>query len=104
VIGEYHNPSYLCNHMIITMEVLVGANKDAKSRRAALKKLLEVGIAPSQEEICNELLKQGFEVTQSTISRDLRLMGSVRIVDAQGQTIYQFPNLAKVNGVTDSAI
>lgn len=80
----------------------MGANKDAKSRRAALKKLLEVGMAPSQEEICNELLKQGFEVTQSTISRDLRLMGSIRIVNAQGETIYQFPNQAKVNSVIDS--
>lgn len=88
--------------MIINMEVFMGANKDAKSRRAALKKLLEVGMAPSQEEICNELLKQGFEVTQSTISRDLRLMGSIRIVNAQGETIYQFPNQAKVNSVIDS--
>lgn len=82
----------------------MGANKDAKSRRAALKKLLEVGMAPSQEEICSELLKQGFEVTQSTISRDLRLMGSIRIVSSQGETIYQFPNQAKLNSVIDSNV
>lgn len=73
----------------------MGANKDANSRRAALKKLLSVGIAPSQEEICAELLKQGFEVTQSTISRDLRAMGSTRIVNAKGQTLYQFPQTGK---------
>ncbi|MBC7458918.1 MAG: hypothetical protein H7235_11605 [Bdellovibrionaceae bacterium] len=75
----------------IHMEVFMGASKNAKSRRDALKKLLEVGVAPSQEDICAELLKQGFEVTQSTVSRDLRMMESTRIVNSHGETIYQFP-------------
>ena len=81
----------------------MGVSKDPKSRREALKKLLEVGLAPSQEEICSELVKQGFDVTQSTISRDLRFLGSIRIINAKGETIYQFPEKLMENNVSASA-
>ena len=82
----------------------MGVSKDPKSRREALRKLLEVGLAPSQEEICAELIKQGFDVTQSTISRDLRFMGSIRIINAKGKTNYQFPEQLVEETVSSPAI
>ncbi|MBC7753944.1 MAG: hypothetical protein H7Z71_06885 [Moraxellaceae bacterium] len=81
----------------------MGVSKDPKSRREALKQLLEVGLAPSQEEICAELVKQGFDVTQSTISRDLRFLGSIRIINAKGETNYQFPEKLAEYNVSASA-
>lgn len=34
-------------------------------------------------------MKQNFEVTQSTISRDLRKIGAIKAVDASGSTVYR---------------
>lgn len=80
-------------------------NTSAKSRIAALKKLLEAGLATTQEEICDELNKMNFDITQSTVSRDLRRLGAARLVNPNGETIYKLPNQLnqlKSVSVTDS--
>ncbi|MBC7753312.1 MAG: arginine repressor [Moraxellaceae bacterium] len=80
-------------------------NTSAKSRIAALKKLLEAGLATTQEEICDELHKMNFDITQSTVSRDLRRLGAARLVNPSGETIYKLPNQlnpSKSVSVTDS--
>lgn len=83
----------------------MSANTDARSRIAALKKLLDAGLATTQEEICDELRKLNFDITQSTVSRDLRRLGAVRIVNSNGETSYklptQFNNVGSLS-VTDS--
>jgi transcriptional regulator of arginine metabolism len=55
----------------------------------ALKEILKSGLYGTQDEICEELQKQGFTVTQSTVSRGLRKLGAVRAVDADGNTVYR---------------
>ena len=77
-------------------------NTSAKSRIAALKKLLEAGLATTQEEICDELNKMNFDITQSTVSRDLRRLGAARLVNTNGETIYKLPNQLNSVSVTDS--
>jgi transcriptional regulator of arginine metabolism len=87
------------------MEVTMSTNTDARSRITALKKLLDAGLATTQEEICDELRKLNFDITQSTVSRDLRRLGAVRIVNSNGETIYKLPNQFNNTGlvsVTDS--
>ncbi len=84
---------------------MMSKNTGAKSRVSALKKLLSAGLATTQEEICDELRKQNFDITQSTISRDLRRLGAVRIVNPEGETIYRLANQFTHSGamsVTDS--
>ncbi len=44
-----------------------------------------------QEELRNELYKQGFDVTQSTISRALKKLGAVRAYDEQKEAYYILP-------------
>ncbi len=65
------------------------ASKDAKARTQALRRLLEEGELSTQEELREELEKQDFEVTQSTISRDLRRLGAIKGTDSAGQTVYR---------------
>jgi transcriptional regulator of arginine metabolism len=60
-------------------------------RYAELRKLLELGSASTQEELCQELLAKGHSVTQSTISRWLRKLGVLRVVDDSGKTVYRLP-------------
>lgn len=59
------------------------------SLKQAIYKILSGGNAGSQEEICEILKKEGFEVNQSTVSRNLRRLGAVRAVRSDGQTCYR---------------
>lgn len=68
------------------------SNTDAKSRLDALKELLNQGKLSTQEELVSELADLGFEVTQSTISRDLRKIGAVKAIDPNGRTVYRMPD------------
>lgn len=62
-------------------------------RIEALKNILNEGLASTQEEICDELKKLNYEITQSTVSRDLRRLGAVRAVNSQGEAIYRLPHV-----------
>lgn len=62
---------------------------DTRSRLQALRRLLEKEKASTQEELREELEKLDFEVNQSTVSRDLRRLGAVKITDTQGRTVYR---------------
>ncbi len=63
----------------------------SKTRLSALKDLLSEGDASTQEELAIELYKRRFDVTQSTISRDLRKIGAVKAIDQSGRTVYRLP-------------
>jgi transcriptional regulator of arginine metabolism len=58
-------------------------------RLLALRRLLEKEQASTQDELREELEKLNFEVNQSTISRDLRKIGAVKLLDASGRTVYR---------------
>jgi transcriptional regulator of arginine metabolism len=67
------------------------AEKDAKQRLVVLRDLIREGSSLTQEELCEELKEKGFEVTQSTVSRDLRRIGAVKTINAEGEVIYNLP-------------
>ena len=75
---------------------------DSKSRIAALKKMLQEGIANTQEEICEELKKMNFDITQSTVSRDLRRLGAMRMVNSQGEISYRLSGQVSMPTVVES--
>jgi transcriptional regulator of arginine metabolism len=60
----------------------------AKQRRSALRKLLSSGHRGTQEQLCADLAARGFATTQSTISRDLKLLGAQRIAAEDGTHVY----------------
>ena len=62
---------------------------DARQRITVLRKLLADGKISTQEELADELRRQEFDITQSTISRDLRRLGAVKTVDVSGNTVYR---------------
>jgi transcriptional regulator of arginine metabolism len=55
------------------------------SRREAIRNLLSSGPAGTQQSVVDALLAQGFEVTQSSVSRDLREIGAIKT--AAGYTL-----------------
>ena len=62
-----------------------------KARRAALRKLLSTGAATTQTELCEMLAQRGHRATQSTVSRDLKLLGAERRHTDDGTIVYRIP-------------
>ncbi|MBM3191338.1 MAG: hypothetical protein FJZ63_01625 [Chlamydiae bacterium] len=54
----------------------------------ALKTLLIAGDSRTQEALCEALIQQGFDVNQSKISRLLRKMGAVKVINDKGEIAY----------------
>ena len=47
-------------------------------RREAIRRLLQLGPANTQQAVVAALLAQGFDATQSSVSRDLRELGAIK--------------------------
>jgi transcriptional regulator of arginine metabolism len=55
-----------------------------QSRHFAIKEIITQKRVSSQEELCEDLKRAGFEVTQATLSRDLKELGIARIHSESG--------------------
>lgn len=67
---------------------------NSRNRLKTLKELLSKGEVSTQEELVSELREKNFDVTQSTISRDLRKLGAMKAIDSQGRTVYRLSDEA----------
>ncbi len=65
---------------------------DKNQRHQIIRELVTAKAVASQEELRRQLAKRGWDVTQSTLSRDLRELRLARIPDAQGRSRYAFPD------------
>lgn len=62
--------------------------KVKNSRLDAIRLILSTQEIGSQEELLNELAKEGFQLTQATLSRDLHQLRVVKTVGLQGRYKY----------------
>lgn len=62
---------------------------ESTERLGVLRNLLKEGTLSTQDELCEKLKRKGLSVTQSTVSRDLRKVGAVKVLDAEGRTVYR---------------
>jgi transcriptional regulator of arginine metabolism len=60
-------------------------------RQAAILKLVREHVIPSQERLRELLARAGFEVTQATLSRDIRDLGLVKVSGDDGALRYSAP-------------
>lgn len=61
---------------------------ETQERLKTLKELIREGEATTQDDLVKALRKRKFDVTQSTVSRDLRRIGAVRSTDLEGNIVY----------------
>ncbi len=66
--------------------------KEKNERYAAIRKAVTRGEIGAQEELLALLVKQGFEVTQATLSRDLKAMGIGKALGKKGTYVYMLPD------------
>lgn len=64
---------------------------DSQARLHALRELLRQGQASTQDDLGVALRQKKFDVTQSTISRDLRRIGAIKTTNNEGQIVYRLP-------------
>ncbi len=64
---------------------------DKHARHAAIRELVREGRYTSQEELREALAERDFDVTQATLSRDLRELRLIKVPDAEGGSAYTLP-------------
>ncbi len=73
---------------------------DKQERHHAIREVVTTHAVASQEELRKQLHRKGWDVTQSTLSRDLRELRLARIPDGHGGARYAFPE----GGTSDQAL
>ena len=66
--------------------------KTKTSRMEALKMLISSKELSSQEEVLQALEKEGFKLTQATLSRDLKQLKVAKAASMNGKYVYVLPN------------
>ena len=66
--------------------------KGRNSRLKSIKKIIKTSKIESQETLLGLLQKEGYEVTQATLSRDMKLLKIGKISDGNNGYIYALPN------------
>ena len=65
--------------------------RSRSERQAAISRLVGMHVINAQEELLTLLHKEGFELTQATLSRDMKDMGVVKMPDSKGVYRYVMP-------------
>ncbi len=65
--------------------------KERNSRLKAIRKLIKNNRIESQEELLGLLLQENYEVTQATLSRDLKLLKVGKVSDGHSGYVYTLP-------------
>ena len=66
--------------------------KDKKNRLEALRLIISSQQLGSQEELLNALQNEGFNLTQATLSRDLKQLKVAKAASMSGNYVYVLPN------------
>ena len=66
--------------------------KTKDRRLEAIKMIISGKEVGSQEEVLNELCKEGFTLTQATLSRDLKQLKVAKAASMNGKYVYVLPN------------
>lgn len=69
-------------------------------RMEAVKKIINGSQIRSQEQLLTELQKEGFDVTQATLSRDLKQLKVAKIPDGSNGYMYSIPGFNKIKPST----
>ena len=75
--------------------------KSKNSRLDAIKIIISSKEVGSQEELLQELAKEGFQLTQATLSRDLKQLKVAKAASMNGNYVYVLPNNTMYKRMTE---
>ena len=82
-----NNHLYFINNLIKRIPL-----KERHSRLKAIRKLIKNHRVESQETLLSYLQKEGYEVTQATLSRDLKMLKVGKVSDGNAGYFYTLPS------------
>ena len=68
-------------------------------RHAAIQRLIREEPVSTQTELAEALRRQGHDVVQTTVSRDIHELGLIKVRDASGRLVYAPPEAAEAERV-----
>ena len=75
--------------------------KSKNNRLDAIKMIISSKEVGSQEELLQELLKEGYSLTQATLSRDLKQLKVAKAASMKGNYVYVLPNNTMYKRMTE---
>ena len=75
--------------------------KSKNKRLDAIKMIISSKEIGSQDELLQELTQEGFQLTQATLSRDLKQLKVAKAASMNGNYVYVLPNNTMYRRVTD---
>ena len=75
--------------------------KNKNSRLDSIKMIISSKEVGSQEELLSELAKEGFRLTQATLSRDLKQLKVAKAASMNGNYVYVLPNNTMYKRMTE---
>lgn len=60
-------------------------------RHAKIKEIIEQHMVETQEDLAEALREEGIEVTQATVSRDIKELRLIKVLSGEGRYRYAFP-------------
>lgn len=94
----FPNNAYFC----IILRIIIQMKKKA-TRLDAIKMIISSKEISSQEELLQELNREGFELTQATLSRDLKQLKVAKAASMNGKYVYVLPNNIMYKRSTDQS-
>ena len=76
--------------------------KNKNSRLDSIRIIISSKEIGSQEELLQELAKEGFQLTQATLSRDLKQLKVAKAASMNGNYVYVLPNNTMYKRMTES--
>ena len=83
----FRNILYICTDLRIFIQM-----KNKTDRLDTIKMIISSREIRLQEELMQELLKEGYQVTQATLSRDLKQLKVAKAANHAGNYVYVLPN------------
>ncbi len=75
------------------------------NRRKRIKEIIAENVICKQEELAEILNKEGYSVTQSTVSRDIKELGLIKVKDSvTNKSKYSMPKAKPTHEVTDEKV
>ena len=87
-----HILSEIIPNFCTTLRIIIQKMKKKANRLDAIKMIISSKDVSSQEELLQALSKEGFELTQATLSRDLKQLKVAKAANMNGKYVYVLPN------------
>lgn len=78
---------------------MITFSMNGAARRRAIRRILGSGVVSSQTDLARLLREQGFDVTQATVSRDLKALGAGKVRGDDGGLAYSLRHETSDSGL-----